>query len=482
MITKKDNISSLIKTIYSFIKNGNISIKNETFTNITLELDGNKLTLDKLKVLYKKFETINNTVTIIKNESYDIMTLDNINDNIKDNYTDFKWKISFNKLNWFKYDKYAITTFFDINNFDNFLQNLNIFNKNNEFIKYNNIQIILPMEDNLLLESNNFLISNEIQDNYKFNDNILLPNDKQVKKQVQVFSNEIIVFSPKSFYVNEFNISNNYLKILQQKYAQALIATIVNIFYNKNKIKIKGFKYLELSLYDNYKYNIDNLKLLESLILWLYDNNTTVKLQLLSDRLSIYIRNENNLLELLDNNIENIFNEIKDRYKFVIKEKSINYSKDLKDILKSTEVKTDRFSQKTRFIVNILLRDVLGAIFFITLTVYSKFSTSKDFIISNDANIIFIILSCYFILSISLQLFFNFKDVNMTMEEITLGSQSSQEYINQDTYIKYVSKPLDKRNKQFKTVQLIIICIYIGLAIASYNIQNIYQYLSVATH
>ena len=477
MITKKDNIDFLIKTIYSFIQNNNISIKSETFTNITIELSGCESILNELKILFKKFETINRNVTIIKNENNETITLDEINNYIEDNYIDFKWKITFNKLNWFNYNKYTITTFFDINNFNNYLKNLNIFSKDNEFIKYNNIQIILPMYDDLLVESNNFLISNKIHNNYKFNDTILLPNDMQVKKQVQILSNEMIIFSPESFYINEFNISDDYINILRQNYAKTLISTIVNIFYNQNKVKIQGLKYIELSLYDKYKFNINHIKLLENLVLWLYENNTIVKLQLLADRLSIYRTNENNLLQLLDNNIENIFNEIQDRYKFVIKEKSINYSKDLKDILKDTEVKTDKFSQKTRMIINALLRDILGSIFFIGLTVYSKFSTNKDFIISNDANIIFIILSIYFILSMLLQSVFNIKDINMTMNEIELGSQSSQEYINQDTYNKYVTEPLNKRNKQFKIVQYFVIGIYITLAIATFNIQNIYQYL-----
>jgi hypothetical protein len=479
MITKQDNITPLIKAIYSFIQNSNVSIKNETFEKITIELNGSKLILNELKILYKKFENINN-VTIFKDENSDIITFKDINENIECNYIDFKWKISFNKLNWLKHDKYNVTTFFNIDNFNNYLQNLNIFSKNNEFIKYNDIQIILPMYDNLLIESSNFLISNRIQNNYKFKNGISLPNDMQVKKQAQVLSKEMIGFYPKSFYINEFDISDSYIKILQQNYSKALIATIVNIFYSQDKIKIQGIRYLELSLYNNYEFNINNLKLLESLVLWLYENNTTVKLQLLADRLSIYKTNENNLLQLLDNNIKNIFSEIQDRYKFVIKEKSINYSKDLKDILKDTEVKTDRFSQKTRLIINTLLRDVLGSIFFIGLTVYSKFSTNKDFIISNDANIIFIILSMYFILSISLQAFFNFKDVKMTMDEMKLGSQSSQEYINQDTYNKYVSKPLRKRNNQFKKVQWGVICAYIILSIATYNIQNIYQYIKIS--
>ena len=479
MTTKKDNIVFLIKTIYSFIQNSGISIKSETFTNITIEIDGCESILNELKILYKKFETINKNVAIFKNENNENITLKDINENIEDNYTDFKWKITFNKLNWFNHDKYNITVFFEISNFNSYLENLNIFSQDNDFIKYNNIQIILPMYNNLLIESNNFIISNEIQHNYKYNNNnsLLLPNDEQVKKQVKVLSNEMIIFSPKSYYINELNISENYIEILQQKYTQALISTIISIFYNQDKIQIQGFKYFELPLSNNYKFNIDNLKQLENLILWIYENNTTVKLQLLFDRLSIYKTNENNLLQLLDNNIKDIFSEIKDRYKFVIKERSIEYTKDLKDVLKDTESKADKFSDKTRLIINTLLRDILGSIFFIGLTVYSKFSTNKDFIISNDANIIFIILSIYFILSMLFQAIFNYKDINMTMNEIKLGSQSSQEYINQDTYNKYVTEPLKKRKEQFKKVQCFVIIVYIILAIASYNIQNIYQYI-----
>ena len=479
MITKKDNIEFLIKTIYSFIQNNNASIKSETFTNITIEINGSELILNELKLLYKKFELINNDINIFKDDNNEIMTLDNINEYIEDIYIDFKCKMSFNKLHWFNYDKYNITAFFDIDNFNKYLQNLNIFNQDNEFIKHTNIQIILPMCDDLLTESNNFLISNTIQDNNTFNNSKLLPNDKQVKEQVQVLSNEMIVFSPESFYVNESNISNNYIKILQQNYAKSLIATIVNIFYSQNKVKIQGLKYLELSLYNNDELHINNLELLENLIIWLYENNTAVKLQLLANRLSIYQTNENNLLQLLDNNIKNIFNEIEDRFKFVIKEKSINYSKDLKDILRDTESKLDKFSQKTRLIINTLLRDILGSIFFIGLTVYSKFSTNKEFILSNDANIIFVILSIYFLLSMLFQLIFNYIDIKMTMKEMKLGSQSSQEYMNKDTYKEYVSDPLEERESQFNIVQISVTVVYIILMFGTYNMQDIYRYFMV---
>ena len=55
---------------------------------------------------------------------------------MKDSYYNFKWKITFNKLNFFKYLDYTIIPFFSIDNFNKFLKDLDIFNKNNEFIKY----------------------------------------------------------------------------------------------------------------------------------------------------------------------------------------------------------------------------------------------------------------------------------------------------------------------------------------------------------
>lgn len=475
-----DNLNSLIRKIYFFLEEEEVSIKNETCTNITIEVYGSEKILTKIHSLYTLIQNIySKEVTIIKNTNNDTITIDDINDNMKDSYYNFKWKITFNKLNFFKYLDYTIIPFFSIDNFNKFLKDLDIFNKNNEFIKYSKLQFILPKYKNILIEGNNFLISNEIIYNYKFNNIKNLPDDSKIKQLIQVLSSDMLFFSPQSFSFKKTPFEEPFIKILKYNYMKSLLPTIVNIFYNDNEIKIQGIKHIKLSLVskeNNFEFN--NLEKLEMLVSWLYMNDSSTKLQLLSDRLSIYLINEDNLQDLLNNYIEDIYEEVIERYKFVIQEKALNYSKDLKDILKDTEAKTDKFSQKTREIINILLRDILGSIFFLGLTMYSRFSTNKDFILSNDANLIFILLSGYFLLSMISQSLFNFSDIKLTMNEVKLGSKSSQEYINKETYNKYVLIPLNQRYNQFKVVQSIIIFIYILLFIITINIQNFYCYFS----
>ena len=177
--------------------------------------------------------------------------------------------------------------------------------------------------------------------------------------------------------------------------------------------------------------------------------------------------------------MEKAFVEAKERYKFVVTKKSEEYTKDLRDLLKDTKEKTDKYSEKTRTIINSLLRDILGSIFFLGLTAYSRFSGNKDFIFSDDATIIFLLLGAYFLISMFTQAAFNFWDIGLSQKEAHRWSASSMDYMTPDTYDKYVTQPLKTRTVQFITIQIMVIVIYLFLAASAFNAQKLAKHLNI---
>ena len=482
MIYSGVDVKFLINSLYEFVRLSGVQIQSETFENINIKIQGNPEVLNCLPKLYKAFSDIDNTKSVLSNSNeyeHENIGIDEINENIKASYFDFQWYISIDKNEWFKLEEQTVTAFFDKRNFVNCLQELNEFSPDNFFVNNSNIQIILPMYDGPDIIGSNFIITNTLKDKWVKKDNVITVGDSEIKEYIHVLSNEPVLFSPQKFSFSIKESSEEFEKILQMKYAQVLLVMIVQIFRSKDDVTLKGLKYFNKNL-NNTNIIPDKhvVSILENAVKWVYEENTTTRLQLLIDRLSFYEFNVLSLMEIVINHIDEALVEAKDRYKFVITEKSEEYTKDLRDLLKDTKDKTDKYSEKTRSVINSLLRDTLGSIFFLGLTVYSRFSNQEKFIFSSDAHIIFTILGIYFLLSMLFQAIFNFWDIKLSKDESEIWSKSSMDYMTKETYSRYVTTPLSRRTSQFIKIQFGIITIYILLALCSFNAQNIIKYIS----
>lgn len=481
MENKVQSIESLIQSINNFLQKNHGTVKSESFENIVISINQNIDSLKELEILYEVFTKVDETKTFIENLSENNATVlqEDIKENIETNYTDFNWQITLNKVNLFSFNYYKITTFFDIQKFQEWLENLNVFNQNSEILKYENLQIILPAYEDKDIIGNSFIITKKLKENLLFCDENKLPDDLKIKEFVHLISQEPIIFSPKKLAFTLKEKTNKFENILRTQYAETLLASIVHIFNSRDDVTIKGLKHFKIRLNNNQQPSANVVKIVEKAVEWVYEENTSTRLQLLADRLSFHKYNTNSLMEIVIEHIEDAFAEAKDRYKFVVTEKSEEYTKDLRDLLKDTKEKTDKYSEKTRTIINSLLRDILGSIFFLGLTAYSRFSGNKDFIFSDDATIIFLLLGAYFLISMFTQAAFNFWDIGLSQKEAHRWSASSMDYMTPDTYDKYVTQPLKTRTVQFITIQIMVIVIYLFLAASAFNAQKLAKHLNI---
>jgi hypothetical protein len=481
MEKKVQSIETLIQSINNFLQKNNGTVKSESFENIIISINQDIDSLKELEMLYEAFTKVDETRTFVENlsENNASVSQEDIKENIETDYTDFNWQITLNKINFFSFYNYTITVFFEIQKFQEWLENLNAFNQNSEILKYENLQIILPTFEYEDIIGSSFIITNKLKDNLSFCEESKLPDDLKIKEFVHLISQEPIIFSPKKLAFKLKEETNKFENILRTQYAETLLASIVHIFNSREDVTIKGLKHFKIKLNNDLQPNTNVVKILEKAVEWIYEENTSTRLQLLADRLSFHKDNANSLMEIVIEHIEEAFLEAEDRYKFVITEKTEEYTKDLRDLLKDTKEKTDKYSEKTRTVINSLLRDILGSIFFLGLTAYSRFSGNKDFIFSDDANIIFILLGSYFLISMLTQAAFNFWDIWLSQKEAHRWSASSMDYMTPQTYDKYVTQPLKTRTVQFVTVQIMAIVIYLLLAVSAFNAQKLAKYLNM---
>ena len=481
MEKKVQSIETLIQSINNFLQKNNGTVKSESFENIIISINQDIDSLKELEMLYEAFTKVDETRTFVENlsENNASVSQEDIKENIETDYTDFNWQITLNKINFFSFYNYTITVFFEIQRFQEWLENLNAFNQNSEILKYENLQIILPTFEYEDIIGNSFIITNKLKDNLSFCEESKLPDNLKIKEFVHLISQEPIIFSPKKLAFKLKEETNKFENILRTQYAETLLASIVHIFNSREDVTIKGLKHFKIKLNNDLQPNTNVVKILEKAVEWVYEENTSTRLQLFADRLSFHKDNANSLMEIVIEYIEEAFIEAKDRYKFVITEKTEEYTKDLRDLLKDTKEKTDKYSEKTRTVIISLLRDILGSIFFLGLTAYSRFSGNKDFIFSDDANIIFMLLGSYFLISMLTQSAFNFWDIWLSQKEAHRWSASSMDYMTPQTYDKYVTQPLKTRTVQFVTVQIIAIVIYLLLAVSAFNAQKLAKYLNM---
>lgn len=470
-------IDQLIQSLYDFLQNNGGVVKSESFENITISINQNIEALQKLKKLFEVFREVDNRTSFLEDTSNNSIDIEEIQENIDTGYIDFFWQIRLHKLNWFKIGDQTVSVFFDKETFINWLNEIEVFDRNQEILKYEKIQIVLPMYEGEDIIGKYFLITNELKESWTPDLSILLPDDTKIKEFVHLISSDSIIFNPEKFVLQLKENANTYERILQTKYAEALMATLVQIFSSKDNITIRGLKHFQTQLNNNEMPDIKVVSVLEKAVVWAYEENTNTRLQLLADRLSFHEHNSASLMGIVIKHIEEAFTEAKDRYMFVVSEKSEEYTKDLRDLLKDTKDKTDKYSEKTRSVINSLLRDTLGSIFFLGLTAYARFSGNHEFIFSEDAQIVFLLLGAYFLLSMVLQAIFNFWDIGLSQKEAHKWSESSMDYMTREAYDKYVTRPLSVRTYQFIVVQVAIIVVYLCLALLSFNIQSVSTYL-----
>jgi len=303
---------------------------------------------------------------------------------------------------------------------------------------------------------------------------INLPLDnKKIKENMHVVG-ENTVINPLNFILNEFE-SDNFTKTILDYCIKILVLCIVHEVKSHNDFTINGIKRLDLKFPTGHMHFNDSVNLYHRLIAvinWIYEENTQTRLKLIANRLSLDIDKEESLYCELNKYLPGALQESKEKYGYIINERSDEYNKQLRDLQTKSQKQIDNYSDKIKSLINGLFRDVLAGIFLVAFGLFSKISPEGIHALFDNKTILLLFkgLAIYFLASIILQTAVNFTDLILSRINLIQYANTTRNFFRIDQIKKYIKNFLLKREISFIIFYFLIIIIYSFIICFCWNI------------
>jgi phosphopantetheine adenylyltransferase len=311
------------------------------------------------------------------------------------------------------------------------------------------------------------------------------PDANVILEQVHLLSSSVTTISPLPYVLDWGDISGNTAKPFRRAVGEALSACLVDSFYKNSKVTLQGMKRLELDLaHATDDPQSECLDRLTEAVRWVYqtDERPETRKKLLADRITLDADLSKSLLENFCVHIEEALTQAKEQYEFVINNRKDEYAKELRELLKDVRTQADLYAEKTRSIVNGLLRDALGALLLTSLTLFARLSSSSVNLGAIEISTLFKALSIYFIISLILQTRVSCSDIFLSTKELNHWAEAARHYLSSKMVKVHLEDSLSDRRKSFWITLAIISVLYVILAIVSWNIPSILNVVGMLRH
>ena len=260
-----------------------------------------------------------------------------------------------------------------------------------------------------------------------------------------------------------------------------LLLSLCNEVLSNQEIIIKGHRIIRTQLgVNNFSKEdlYDYQKTLISIVKWVFEKeeNCSVKKNLFTDRVSLDLDSGINLYDGLKNRLQDIAYQIREQYQFILLDRKTEYQSELKDLLNDIKSITDNISNKVRSILSNLLRDVLAALVLVGITLFSQIDDLRKLSENNLINYVFAAFGIYFIVSIILQVVFDYMDIKKSTQDLEYWKNITHNYISKTQFDTYKQENLEKRFKYMAFYYIIIILFYVGISITCFKYSSILSY------
>lgn len=321
-----------------------------------------------------------------------------------------------------------------------------------------------------------------------------LPNTERIKKTVHFISSDNISnFTPERFLITWGDTECDLARMFHLASAKALLYTIVQEYYSNEKILLHGKRRIEIKMSKNndidieYVNNIskDSIDQLRKIVSWCYaENNEATRILLLIDRLSLDINIDKCFIQVVPYKIQKAFEEAKARYKYVILERKVEYTKELSDLQKDITSIADKYISKTNEYILGFLKDILSFAFILTVGVVSKKLIDENLLFSQEATIFFRGFSVYLLCSFVLRLWHFWVAVSQTEKLVTYWKNIVRNHMSSEELKDFISNGLDGVKKQFKKIIIIVSILYFVMIGCSWFSTSVLGYIfnNISTH
>ncbi|TPE44166.1 hypothetical protein FJM67_16980 [Maribrevibacterium harenarium] len=306
-----------------------------------------------------------------------------------------------------------------------------------------------------------------------------LPSSDDVHNLVHVNTTESVRVCPRSISLSSAGSKLDNLPNLKRSIAKLLAVCLVQELKTVDgieKVTVKGSK-KQIAVLSNGTEKISNglLDELNKAVIWVYEERSETRLQLIMDRLSLDMNDSDSYLESLGKYLERALEQAKDSYAFVILDRKDDYHKEVRDLIKDMRTQADLYATKTRSLVSSLARDTLGILVFLSFSFMARAQRIdiETLLTNNAMTLILSVMSVYLFVSITLQILVHMRDDCLTQQENTHWLKVLQNYTRTDDQQQNFLKPIEKRRKTFHFATLVIALLYLGLILIVCNLQSI---------
>lgn len=257
-------------------------------------------------------------------------------------------------------------------------------------------------------------------------------------------------------------------------YEKLLAVSLAKEFLGSNSIVVSGIKRLNLKLTtDNHCCDTSQLDLLETVVSWVYEERTQVRLLLIMDRISLDLVEDCSFIPSIYIYLSKSLVQAKDKYEFVIKDRKEAHAKEISDFQKDIKSATDGYSKSTNDLVSGLFKDALSAIFFLAIMIFSRLIGKEELLSSENIHWLFKILSIYLLLSPLIRIYFERQSLTLALSDLEHWKDTTRNHISH----REVKEIIDTRTTPYKCLykkaMLLVFIASIVLSIFSWNIPRI---------
>jgi hypothetical protein len=310
-----------------------------------------------------------------------------------------------------------------------------------------------------------------------------LPDSSAVHSLIHINSDRLMSVCPKGWALNWGDLDQLAAKQICHLSAMVLSACLVQElkrYENQITATIRGTKLISSSLPAKANEEVVTLlPLLVDAIEWVYSERTETRLKLVTDRLSIDIQPDHNLLVGMQLFLAEALKQARDSYAFVILERKDAYHKEMRELMKDMKSQADLYAAKVRDLVSSLTRDILGVLVFLAFSFIGKFDHAhiKELLSSGELSLLMKFMAGYLVLSFSLQLVTHLRDANLSYKESEKWLSILQNYTSRAENEERFTNPLDKRKTTLYWAMAIIGILYTAAAFFVWNMPFVTQLL-----
>lgn len=310
-----------------------------------------------------------------------------------------------------------------------------------------------------------------------------VPSETRIREYVHLVPSEPLRLVPRRFLLTWGDRQGMAAEPFRRAAGVAMGACLVDVLYGAGKVVLKGVRHIETTLLapSDKAPTPTTLDLLQKALEWVYEERVETRKKLLTDRLSLDLAPGESLLSSLGKHLEGALQQSRDQYRFVILDRKDEYSRELRDLLKDLQKQSELYAEKMRALVSGLLRDALAAFLLVGLTLSVRLGRDVEVLTSDWGRLFFKALACYFIVAALLQGGLAARDASLSRKELKNWSKVTRDYITPDELKDHIDDSLGGRRRTFWWFLGLVISMYLGLALASWNLESLVTFANTAS-